>query len=145
MQSIVPFIIAGLIGGVAVGLQPPLASLMSHRLGLMESLFIIHIGGAVMVAVPLLVMGGGNLGAWRSVPWYALGAGVFGLVVLGAVSFTIPRLGVTVTAILIVSGQLVIGALLDHFGLLGASVRPMGPARMMGILVLFLGIWLVVR
>jgi hypothetical protein len=40
MKSIIPFIILGLIGGVAVGLQPPLASLMSHRLGIMESLFI---------------------------------------------------------------------------------------------------------
>ena len=135
----------GLIGGVAVGLQPPPASLMSHRLGVMESLFIIHIGGAVMVAIPRLVMGGGNLGAWRSVPWYALGAGVFGLVVLSAVSFTSPRLGVATTAILIVSGQLVIGALLGHFGLLGTFVRALSLARMMGILVLFLGIWLVVR
>jgi transporter family-2 protein len=69
MQSVVPFIIVGLMGGVAVGLQPLLASLLSHRLGVMESLFIIHIGGAVMVAIPRLVMGGGNPGAWRSVPW----------------------------------------------------------------------------
>jgi transporter family-2 protein len=82
MQTFILAMIIGLLGGVAVGLQGPLASLMSQRIGTMESVFIIHIGGTLMAGALLLATGGGNLGAWRSVPWYALGAGVFGLVVL---------------------------------------------------------------
>lgn len=145
MQTLILVVIIGLMGGVAVGLQGPLTSLMSQQLGTMESVFIIHFGGALAAGILLLMVGGGNLGAWRSVPWYALGAGVFGLVVLSAVSFTIPRLGVATTIILIVVGQLVIGTLLDHFGLLGASVRPVGLSRLIGITVLLFGIWLTVR
>ena len=145
MQSIILPVILGLIGGAAVGLQGPLSSLMSQRLGILESVFIVHLGGALAAGLPLLFMRGGNLSAWRSVPWYALGAGVLGLVVLSAVSITIPRLGSTATVALIVAAQLVIGVLLDYFGLLEISVRSLDLSRCAGIAALLLGTWLLVK
>ena len=145
MQTVLLVILIGLVGGVAVGLQGPLSSLMSQRIGTMESIFIIHLGGAVAALLPLVAAGGGNLGHWRSVPWYALVAGAFGLVVIGAISYAIPRVGVATTIILIVAGQLTVGAMCDHFGLLGAALRPFDVWRMAGILVLSVGVWLMVR
>jgi transporter family-2 protein len=118
---------------------------MSQRLGILESVFIIHLSGAIVALSPLLLMKGGNLSYWRTVPWYALGAGALGLVVLGAVSVTIPRIGAASTIILIVAGQLLIGAILDHFGLLGISARPIELSRLAGMVVIFGGIWLMVR
>ena len=41
--------------------------------------------------------------------------------------------------------QLVTAALLDHFGLLGATVRLLDPGRLAGIAVLLLGTWLIMR
>lgn len=145
MHSLFLAVIVGLLGGVAVGLQGPLTSLMSQHVGTMGSVFIIHLGGALMAGALLLALGGGGLSAWRNVPWYALGAGVFGLVVLSAVSYTIPRIGVATTVTLIVVAQLILSTLLDNFGLLGASVRPIDTSRILGIAVLFLGTWLMVR
>ena len=145
MENFFLVLAVGLAGGVAVGLQGPLTSMMSERLGTLESIFIVHLGGAILAGLPLLVVRGGNLGAWRSVPWYALGAGALGLVVLGGVSYTIPRIGVATTVTLIVVAELITGALLDHFGLLGATVRVLDPARVIGILVLFAGTWLIMR
>ena len=41
-----------------------------------------------MILVPLLFLRGGNLGNWRSLPWYALAAGTLGLIVVsGRASF----------------------------------------------------------
>lgn len=145
MQTLLLAVIIGLLGGLAVGLQGPLTSLMSQHIGTMESVFVIHLGGALMAGALLLVVGGGNLAAWRSVPWYALGAGIFGLVVLSAVSYTIPRIGAATTVTLIVVAQLVLSTLLDHFGLLGTSVRLIDPTRLLGVAVLLLGTWLMVR
>ena len=145
MQTLILAVVVGLAGGVAVGLQGPLASLMSQRVGTMGSVFIIHLGGALMAGAVLLIIGGENLAAWRSVPWYALGAGVFGLVILSAVSYTIPRIGAAVTVTLIVTAELILSAVLDHFGLLGTEVRPMDLSRTLGIAVLLLGTWLMVR
>jgi len=145
MQTLFLAVIIGLLGGVAVGLQGPLASLMSQRVGTMGSVFIIHLGGALMAGALLLVMGRGSLSAWRSLPWYALVAGVWGLVVLSAVSFTIPRIGATATVTLIVTAQLIVSAVLDHYGLLSTSVRPIDLSRILGMAVLMVGTWLMVR
>lgn len=145
MDNLVFIILIGLAGGIAVGLQSPLSSLMSQRIGTLESVFIVHIGGAVAALLPLLFYGGGKLSQWRSVPWYALVAGVFGLVVIGAVSYMIPRIGVAASIVTIVAGQILVGTLLDHFGLLGAAQRSLDPARLLGLAVVLLGVWLTVK
>ena len=56
MEKIILMILIGLAGGVAVGLQSPLASLMSQRLGVFESIFIVHIGGALAALVPRVLV-----------------------------------------------------------------------------------------
>ena len=145
MNSILLVILVALAGGVAVALQGPLASMLSQRLGILESIFIIHVGGALLTLIPLVLIGGGRLGQWRSAPWYALCAGVFGVVVLGAVSYTIPRVGVAASVITIVAGQLAVSTFLDQYGLLGTAVRPIGPTRILGLVVVMLGVWLTVR
>ena len=145
MESIFLIILVGLAGGVAVGLQSPLASMLSQRLGMIESVFIVHIGGAIVSLIPLLIYGGGRLGLWRSVPWYALGAGVFGMIVIVAISYTIPRVGVAAAITTVVGGQILVSAILDHFGLLGAAVRPLDAPRLLGLAVVMLGVWLTVK
>jgi len=145
MDNLLFIILIGLAGGIAVGLQSPLSSLMSQRIGTLESVFIVHIGGAIAALLPLLFYSGGKLSQWRMVPWYALIAGVFGLVVIGAVSYMIPRIGVAASIITIVAGQLLVGTLLDHFGLLGATQRSLDPARALGLAVVLVGVWLTVK
>lgn len=145
METILLIILIGLAGGVAVGLQSPMASMITQRLGTFESVFIIHIGGAIIALIPLLIYGGGKLSQWRSVPWYALGAGVFGLVVIAAISYMIPRVGVAASITTIVAGQLLVSVVLDHYGLLGTSIRTLDVTRAFGMAVLLVGVWLTVK
>ncbi len=145
MQTLLLIIFIGLIGGMAVGVQAPLSSMITQRLGVLESIFIVHVGGALAVLIPLVFYGGGKLSNWRSVPWYALAAGVFGLVVIFSMSYMIPRIGVATALIILLAGQLLIGTILDHFGLLGASVRPLDMTRVTGLSVVLLGVWLSVK
>lgn len=144
MESVFLIILIGLAGGIAVGLQSPLASIISQRLGLFESVFIVHIGGAIIALIPLLVFGGGKLSLWRTLPWYVLGAGIFGLVVIGSISYMIPRVGIAAAITTIVAGQLLVGTILDHFGLLGAAGRSMDMTRAFGLAVVLAGVWLTV-
>ncbi|OGO25365.1 MAG: hypothetical protein A2Y54_08465 [Chloroflexi bacterium RBG_16_51_16] len=145
MPPLLLILLIGLAGGIAVGLQSPLASLVSQRLGIFESVFIVHLGGALFSLIPLLVYGGGNLHRWRELPWYAVVAGIFGLVVIASVSYLIPRIGIAASITTIVAGQLIVGAVLDHFGLLGAVVKPIDPIRVIGLLIVMAGVWLTVR
>lgn len=144
MQSIIFILLVGLVGGAAVGIQAPLSSLMSQRLGVLESIFIVHIGGA-LAALGLLLIFGSKFSLWRTVPWYAFGAGVFGLVVISAMSYMIPRAGVAASLIILLAGQLLIGTVLDHFGWLGAAQRPLDLTRVLGLSVVLAGVWLTAK
>ena len=145
MQSIGIIIFIGLIGGVAIGLQSPLASLLGQKLGILEGAFIIHFGGAIVALIPLLYLGGGKLSQWRSVPLYSLFSGALGLIVVAAFSYMIPRIGVAASVITVVTGQLIVASVLDHFGLVGASVRAFDATRIFGIALMMVGVWITVK
>ena len=145
MQPITIIILIGMAGGMAVGLQGPLASTITQKLGMMESVFIVHVGGALAALLPLLFVGGGKLGEWRSLPWYALFTGVLGLVVLSAVSYMIPRIGVAGAVTTLIAGRLLVSTVLDHFGWLGVVERALDPTRILGLTVVLVGVWLTVK
>ncbi len=145
MSNLIVIIIIGLLGGVAIGLQAPLAAMIGQRLGILESVFIVHLGGAIAVAIPLLLLGGGKLGLWPSLPWYALCAGVLGIAVLGSTIFMIPRIGVAAAIVLIITGQLLIATTIDHFGILEVELRQFSLQRLLGLGIVLFGAWWTLR
>lgn len=138
-------LLVGFLGGVAIAFQSPLASLMSQKIGVIESAFIVHLGGALLAGVPIVLLAGGRLSEWRSVPPAALASGALGVALVASVSYTIPRIGLAATIAVIICAQLAIGAVLDHYGVLGIEPRAFDGLRALGIAVLFLGTWLVTR
>lgn len=144
MESIFLIILIGLTGGMAIGLQGPMSSIITQRLGAMESVFIIHAGGALAALIPLVIFGN-RLGEWRSVPWYVLAAGVFGLIVITAMGYMIPRIGAAGALITLMAGQILVASVLDHFGWLGVAQRSLDLQRMIGFGVVLFGVWLTVK
>lgn len=141
------FIALSVLGaGIAVGLQSPMVGILSSRLGTLEAIFIVHIGGAVASVLPLLLLrGGGKLGQLTAVPWYTLLAGVLGLVVVAAIGYAVPRIGAGATTVLLVAAQLLAATLADQFGWFGIAVKPLDLGKVLGLGLLLAGAWLVVR
>ena len=119
--------------------------LLDRGLGTRESVFITYGSGGLVAAVMMVASGGGNLRGWVSVPWYALSAGLLGLVIVGTIGYVVPRLGLAKGFTLIIASQFIVAALMDHFGLLGAVVRPLDAIRLLGLGMLLVGVWLIVR
>ena len=138
-------LLVGLIGGISVGVQSPIAGAMGQKVGGTASSAIIHLSGFIFSVILLVFRGGEKIRDWNTLPWYMLGAGVFGLILYQTINVTLPRLGATTMLTLIIIGQLLIGVVLDHFGWLGVTARPIDLARIIGIFVLFIGGYLVVK
>lgn len=138
-------VLVALVGGVAIALQSLFSGVIGAKLGVAESAFVVHLGGFLLAVVLLLFLRGGSMGLWREVPWYAYTAGFLGVVIVSAVSFSVPRLGLASTLTMAIVAQLVVGVVLDHHGWLGASVRPLDLTRLIGLVALGAGTWLVVR
>ena len=138
-------VLVGLLGGAAVGIQAPIAGSMGQRVGGTASSFIVHLSGALLSGLLLLATGGENIRSWATLPWYMLGAGVFGLILYQSINVTLPRLGSAMMVTLIIIGQLLVGILIDHFGWLGAQLHPISPYRLLGVGLLLLGAYLISR
>jgi bacterial/archaeal transporter family-2 protein len=138
-------VVVGLLGGVMVGIQGPMSGAISGRLGAVASSFIIHFGGALVSGIVLVLMGGGNIREWTTLPRPFLFAGIFGLILYLTFSYTLPRVGATTAASLLILGQLCVGILIDHMGWLGVPQHPVNGARILGLLLLLGGAYLTSR
>jgi len=145
MAGLLPLIIIAALGGIAITLQAQFMGVMDKNIGTLESMFITYASGGLMIGFAMLINKGGNLSAWRSVPWYVLSAGVLGLIIVGTIGYSTQRLGLVTAFTIIVGSQFIAGALLDHFGILGADLRSLDFTRLAGIGVMLLGVWLIIR
>lgn len=138
-------IIFAIFGGIATALQGQFMGLLSVAMGPLESVFITYASGTTVVAATMLAMKGGNLKAWPTVPWYALTSGLMGLVIIGSISYAVPRLGVVVGFTILVATQFLAGVMIDHYGWFGAVVRPMDISKVVGLGLMIAGVTLLVR
>lgn len=133
------------LGGCAVALQGQFMGVMAKSIGTTGGIFVNYISGAMLAMILLLALQGGSLKAWTEVPWYALSAGALGLVIAGSIGYTASRLGLTTAFTIIVATQFAVSVMLDHFGWLGATARPLEFTRVAGIGAIIAGVWLTSR
>jgi bacterial/archaeal transporter family-2 protein len=133
------------LGGAATALQAQFMGILDKRIGTLESVFITYFSGGLLIGVIMLIQRGGHLGSGATVPWYAYTSGILGLVIVGTLAYSAPRLGLVVAFTAFVAAQLLMGAWVDHFGWMGAEVRPLNLARIAGMVLLLAGTWLITR
>jgi bacterial/archaeal transporter family-2 protein len=145
MSSFVVIALIVLVAGTLAGLQIPINSLLSSRVGSLEAAFVVHLVGMVFAGVLLVFFSTGGLNSWRTAPWYAYVGGIFGVLLVTALNFATPKLGVSATLVIFLVAQLIIGAIIGHFGWLETPVKPIDLAKLIGFVLLAFGAWLVVR
>ncbi|MBI5301567.1 MAG: DMT family transporter [Chloroflexi bacterium] len=138
-------VLIGLIGGVAVGMQAPIAGAMGQRIGGTAGSFFVHLSGMILSGALLILRGGEKIRDWQTLPWYMLGAGIFGVILYQTINITLPRLGSTMTVALIIVGQLLVGIVIDHFGWLDVPAHPVDAARILGVVALLTGSYLIAK
>jgi len=144
MGFAVPMLVM-LVAGSAITFQSLFSGTLGARLGVMESTFIVHLGGFLLAGVIVSAMGGGNLASWRTVPWYVYTAGFLGVLIVAAYSYAVPKLGLAAAITLSILVQLVLSSVLDHYGALGTVQRAFDVWRGLGVAALMLGTWLILR
>jgi bacterial/archaeal transporter family-2 protein len=129
--------IAGLAGSVQVAVM----GRFGGRIGVVEALtFSTGVQLAFSLAILLVARAGvGSLGAaFRSPAWMWIG-GLMGLTVVFAITFAQPRIGATATIGILIAGQLIMGAVIDRYGLFGVERIGISVPRAVGIVLLGIG------
>jgi transporter family-2 protein len=111
------------------------------RIGIFEALSFSTAVQLVFSVLILLAARGGVSGlaqVFRTPAWMWIG-GLMGLTVVTAITFAQPRIGATATIGILIAGQILMGAVIDRFGLFGAEQIAISPVRALGIAFLGIG------
>jgi len=145
MSNNIVLILVAVAGGVAVVMQAQFNGIMDKGMGTLESVFVTYALGGAIITLLLLFKQGGNLAALQTLPRYVLTAGLLGLIIIGSLSYSVPRLGLVTTFTVFVSTQFILGAVFDHFGVLGVDIQPISLQKLSGVIILLIGVWLILR
>jgi transporter family-2 protein len=129
------------LGGLAGSVQVAIMGRFGGRVGVFEALaFSTAIQLALAFGVVLAVRGGlGVLHHVAKTPLWMWAGGLMGFTVVTAITFAQPRIGATAVIGILIAGQLVMGALIDRFGLFGVDQIAISWPRALGILLLGAG------
>ena len=82
---------------------------------------------------------------WSKHPWWIWTGGIFGITYVVVTIVLAPRLGTALMLASIIVGQLISALILDHYGWLGAPIVPLSATRVLGAILLVVGVLLIRR
>jgi transporter family-2 protein len=140
-------VLLGVGAGCLVGMQAPINSRLGRSVGSVEAAtFSFLVGTTALVLILLIARGGiGGLGQVGRAPWWALVGGLLGAVYVSVALVAVRTLGASGLTAVVIGGQLAISVAIDRFGLLGVARQSIGVQRILGLVLLAVGVVLVVR
>lgn len=140
-------VLATITAGGLVGMQAPINSVLGKSIGTFAAASVsFAIGLVVLMAITVVAGGGfGDVGKAGDLSWVYLTGGLLGAAYVTTVLVSVRTLGAGGVAAATIAGQLAMSVLLDRTGALGLPERGLTAPRMIGLVLLAVGTFLVVR
>ena len=138
-------IVMAAVGGL-IALQPAVNAGLGRATGnIAAALISFAIGTVLLAAIVVLAGQAGGVRELTEVPWYYLLGGVLGAAYVFTSLVVVSAIGAGGVAAATITGQLTASVLLDRAGILGLEEVPVTPARILGVVLLLAGTFLIVR
>lgn len=129
----------------------PVQAILNTRLGrqtggpLMASLFSFCVGLICLLILnlvinPIVVV---SLKPSAVSPWYLWLGGLLGAIFVGYITWVNQQQGVALTFAVVVTGQIFCSLIIDHFGLFGSVISTISVKKLLGAVLLIVGIILI--
>lgn len=129
--------------GVAMAIQTALnTQLRSYLHSPLQAAFLSFLVGTILLALMVLLQNQPkpSLQQLSQIPWFLWLGGFLGVYAISLSIYTAPKLGFLTLSGLIIFGQLAMSLLLDHFGWLGTEKMPVNWQRLLGAIIIFVGV-----
>lgn len=134
-----------------IGTIIPVQAILNTRLGrqtggaLMGALMSFLTGTIFLLILNFIVNGQAvlNLKPASAGPWYIWLGGLIGAFFVGYITWINQQQGMALTFALVISGQVFVSLLIDHYGLLGSAVRTITLEKIIGSILIISGIILI--
>lgn len=103
--------------------------------------------GTLLLAILVIVQAEQrpSLSSLAVIPWYLWLGGCLGVYAISMSIYTAPKLGFLTLSGLIIFGQIAMSMIVDQFGLLGTDKTPVNWQRLLGGVVIFIGVLLTLQ
>lgn len=135
------------LAGALVAMQAPINSGLGRNIGTFAAATVsFAIGTTILLLICVTVGGGfGAIGEIRHLEWYYLTGGALGAAYVTTVLVSVRELGAGGVTAATIAGQLSASVFLDRAGALGLPDRAATLPRVVGVLLLVAGVFLIVR
>lgn len=133
------------LGGLLSGIQAPVNSALSKKIGNFEGALTSFFFGTAILAVVVLVFGKGDLRGVLTVPKWQLVGGFLGAYFVTAMILAVPKIGVAAAIFAAIVGQMVMGIVIDNFGFFGVQRIPFDTYRLVGIILMTVSLLLIFK
>ena len=145
MDRGVAVILMAIVGGL-IALQPAINAGLGKATGNIGAALVSFAIGTALLAVIVVVAGqAGGLAHTFDVRWYYLLGGILGAAYVFTALVTVGAIGAGGVAAATITGQLTASIVLDRLGVLGLDVTPITLERVIGVVLLLAGTFLIVR
>ena len=146
MDRGVAVVLTAAVGGL-IAMQAPINSRLGKSIGTFPAASVSFVIGTIALVLIALVAGGGfgRLGEARHLSWYYLAGGLLGAAYVTTVLVTVRDLGAGGVTAATIAGQLTMAVVVDQLGILGVSKHPITALRVLGVVLLAAGTFLIVR
>ena len=131
--------ILALLIGALISIMVSFNSGLEGYVGSTYSVVIIHAIGLIAILIVAAIKKE-KVVIKEAIPFYLFLGGIFGVMLTLVNVITIGSIGVALTTALAVFGQLVFSFLVDHFGLFGLTKYEFNPKKLVGLLIVFVGL-----
>ena len=140
------FVLLAILAGAVLPVQAALNGKMGKAVGdPVYAAFISFVVGSIGLFLYLLATKTelSAISDAKGVDWSVWSAGILGAFYVACVIILAPQLGVALTFGLVITGQLAISLIIDHYGLLGIPVHTLNWQRIVGVLLVVGGVILI--
>ncbi|MGD0707197.1 MAG: DMT family transporter [Anaerolineaceae bacterium] len=140
-------ILGALVTGVAIGTQSTLSTRIGSMIGNFRTGLLMNFAGGIIAGVFVLALTFIQGKSFWNLPASAvvmlLIAGALGILIITGVAFSLQLTGVAAGLATVILGEMVVSVIVDAKGLAGATAIPITWERVVGLLVIVLGVYLI--
>lgn len=125
--------------GVLISIMVAFNGVLDGYLGNYLSVLVIHIVGLISISI-ILISRKEKPVFMKEAPYYLYSGGGVGILLVLVNNICFASLGASLTLSLGVFGQLVLSSAIDHFGLMGMDVYKFQKEKLVGFVIILIGI-----
>lgn len=137
------FYLLALMAGAALSFEGAIYAELGKTIGQLETSFYNFFMGSIIMGLLWIFFGKGRISYTLEAPKWSLLGGVLGVIYLTTIVISVPFVGVGITMVAVIIGQLVMSMVIEHFGWLGSKKTRINKEKVFAVISMIIALILI--